>query len=157
MDSCSSHSALNPLGLIRVIFYIGIFFTTLALVISIWATARYTTRKAWLAIIISLAALAFLGLATILTHGLAVAISKILNLLGSGIGLKTTYGGKWIALAWATVVLLLVNIGLWVLICLFGDNWPGPAKSMKIRGKQIDNEKSDHYGSQRSSESLRHT
>lgn len=149
MDSCSSHSALNPLGLIRILFEIGIFFTGLTLLVAIWATTRYSWKKACLNIICSIAALVFLGLGTVLTHGLSIAASKLLNLLGSGIGLKTEYGGKFIALAWATVILLLVNIGLWVLLGFFGDKLPGAQR----RGKTTAEHEMEKMG--RSSSSTR--
>lgn len=147
VDSCSSHSSLNPLGLIEILFEIGIFFTGLAFLVAIWTAIRYSRKKAALNCVISVAALAFLGLATILTHGLAVAVSKLLNLLGSGIGLRTTYGGKFIALAWATVILLIVNIGLWTIIVLFLGNLPGGEglrRGASSSGSKRDPEKSHH-------------
>lgn len=151
VDSCSSHSALNPLGLIEILFEIGIFFTGLSLLVAIWTAIHYTRKKALLNTIISLAALAFLGLGTILTHGVAVAISKLLNLLGSEIGLRTQYGGKFLALAWATVILIIVDIGLWVLIGLFGDNVPGPARQRKVAERRQYDEKKAYEMTPRSS------
>lgn len=154
VDSCSSHSALNPLGLIRILFEIGIFFTGLALLVAIWTTVRFSRKKALLNCIVSVAALSFLGLATILTHGLSVAASKLLNLLGSGIGLKTEYGGKFIALAWATVILMLVNIGLWVVLGFWGENLS--KLSRKKKNDTLPNSEKGHYLARRSSSTVRH-
>lgn len=153
VDSCSSHSALNPLGLIRVLFEIGIFFTGVALLVAIWGTVRYSRKKALLNIVVSLPAITFLGLATILTHGLSVAVSKLLNLLGSGIGLKTEYGGKFIALAWATVILLLVNIGLWIILVFFAKNLPGLVRKLdrEHTAREANNEKVPSYSTPQSS------
>jgi hypothetical protein len=136
-DSCSKHSSLNPLGLIRILFYIGIFFAGLSLLLGIWGMICFSRKLAILNAVGSLPALGFLGLATVATHGLAVAVSKLLNLLTRDVGLETEFGGKWIAMAWAMTILVLVNIGLWTVLALFGERFSKNGKSGRKSGKAL--------------------
>ncbi|EGP90143.1 unnamed protein product [Zymoseptoria tritici ST99CH_1A5] len=134
VNRCSQHSSLNPLGLVRVLFYIGIIFAGLSVLLGIWATFCFSRKLAILNAIVALPALGFLGLATVATHGFAVAVSKILNLLTGKLGLETDYGGKWIAMAWAMTILILVDIGLWTILALFGDHLHTPRRNKTAKG-----------------------
>jgi hypothetical protein len=121
-DSCSKHSALNPLGLILVLFYIGIFFAGVSVLLGIWGMICFSRKLAILNAVGALPALGFLGLGTVGTHGFAVAVTKLLNLLTGKLGLRTDYGGRWIAMAWAMTILVLINIAIWTVLAIFGDH-----------------------------------
>ena len=67
----------------------------------------------------------------------------VLNFLGDGIGIQANKGGKFIALTWATTILVLVDLGLWVLLFLVGEHLPG-VKDRAVREKEREMERESH-------------
>lgn len=69
--------------------------------------------------------------------------------------MRTEYGGRFIALAWATVILMIVNVGLLVVLVLFEKHLPGKGKR-DAAGSSLP----EHYEMKRSLEtnasSMRH-
>lgn len=120
VDSCSKHSAVDPVVLIAILYYIGIVFTGVALALSV-AGVFITGRKiAVMNVLGSMVAFCFLGLASAVTHGLSLGAAKLINFVGDDIGIAGYQGGKFLHLTWATTCLLLLNIALWSLMCFFG-------------------------------------
>lgn len=116
VDSCTTHSALDPLGLIKIIYWAGIVCNGVALVLCI-AGLVFTSKKiATFNIIASGAALFFLFLASAVTQGFAVGASKFINFIGQDFGIRGYKGGKFIAMTWATTALILLNLVIWILL-----------------------------------------
>lgn len=128
VEKCSKHSALNPLTLVRVLFEIGIFFTGLCLLASLWATAFFTRNKAIINVVLALPALGFLALAAAATNGIATAAPAVLNFLGSELGVEATAGKSFITLVWATTILILIHAGLWIILAFTGEHLPELSK-----------------------------
>lgn len=124
VERCSKHSALNPLTLVRVLFEIGIFFTGLCLLASLWATACFSRKKAIINVLLALPALSFLALAASATHGVATAAPAVLNFLGSELGVEAKAGQSFITLVWATTILLLIHASLWTILVFTGEHLP---------------------------------
>ncbi|KAI5358351.1 hypothetical protein Slin15195_G108040 [Septoria linicola] len=124
VETCSKHSSLNPLSLIRVLFETGIFFTGLCLLTSLWATICFSRKISIINIVVSLPALGFLSLASAATHGIATAAPAVLNFLGEEVGLKAHAGQSFITLVWATTILVLVNACLWTILCFTAEHLP---------------------------------
>ncbi|KAF7197277.1 hypothetical protein HII31_01388 [Pseudocercospora fuligena] len=109
--SCDQHSNLNPLIFIRVCYYVGIICLGLALLLSIWSVISFSRKKVIANVILILPALGFLALASVSSHGIAIGAAAVLNFLGDGIGIQANKGGKFIALTWATTILVLPLLG----------------------------------------------
>jgi len=119
VDTCSSHSALDPMSLIRIVYWIGVLFTAAALCTSIAGLILLPSRGRKMAlvnILTTLIAFTFLGLASAVTHGLSLGATKLINFIGSDIGIAGYMGGKFFTLTWGTTVLLLVSSACWVLL-----------------------------------------
>ncbi|EME78765.1 uncharacterized protein MYCFIDRAFT_43509 [Pseudocercospora fijiensis CIRAD86] len=140
ITSCDQHSDLNPLIFIRVLYYIAIICLGLALLLSIWSVISFSRKKVIANVIFCLPALGFLALASVSSHGIAIGSAAVLNFLGDGIGIRANKGGKFIALTWATTILVLVDLGLWVLLFLVGERLPG-VKDRGVREKEMEMER----------------
>ena len=119
VDDCSTRSALDPMSLIRVLYWIGTVSTGGALLAGIAGLIllpSHARKCSLINILATLPAFVFLGLASAVTHGLALGASKLINFVGSDIGVAGYMGGKFIAMTWATTTLLLANLTCWVLI-----------------------------------------
>ncbi|RMZ09326.1 hypothetical protein D0862_03649 [Hortaea werneckii] len=113
VDSCEKHSALDPMGLIRVLYWAGIALTVVAVLLG-WAGIFLKSRKiAIFNCLATLPAFLFLVLASAVTHGIGMGAAKFINFIGGEIGVRGYKGGKFIALTWACTALLLANGLLW--------------------------------------------
>ncbi|EMC93593.1 hypothetical protein BAUCODRAFT_51947, partial [Baudoinia panamericana UAMH 10762] len=117
VDSCSTHSAIDPMSLIKILYWIGIIFTGVALIFGITGLVLLPTGRgrklAVFNIIATLFAFIFIGLASAVTHGLALGATKFINFVGESIGIAGYLGSRFMAMTWATTVLLLINMLLW--------------------------------------------
>ncbi|KAK5719724.1 hypothetical protein LTR17_015175 [Elasticomyces elasticus] len=131
VDSCSSHSAIDPMQLIRIVYWIGLVLTAIALVLGIAGTVRPTKKMALLNVFGTVPALIFIFLASAVTHGIAVGAEHLVNFLGSHIGVEGKSGAKFLQLTWATTVLLIINMAFWGLFFFLGGRnvAPQPAPS----------------------------
>lgn len=116
VDKCESHSAVNPFQLVRVIYWIGVVLTAAAFVLGIVGIVRPTKKMAIINVFGTLPAVIFMGLASAVTHGMAVGAAHLITFVGEKITVTGTAGQKFIQLSWATTVMLLVNLAFWVLI-----------------------------------------
>ncbi|KAK4502916.1 hypothetical protein PRZ48_006343 [Zasmidium cellare] len=121
IDNCDSNSFINPVSLVRVLYEIGIFFTGCALLTAILGLVRFSRKVALLNMLVTLPALCFIGIASAATHGISAGAAGLVNFVGKGIGIAGYAGGKFMALTWATTILLLVNMGLWAILCFIGE------------------------------------
>ncbi|GAB1726175.1 hypothetical protein NU195Hw_g5263t1 [Hortaea werneckii] len=113
VDSCEKHSALDPMGLIRVLYWAGIALTVVSVLLG-WAGVFMKSRKmAIFNCLVTLPAFLFLVLASAVTHGIGMGAAKFINFIGGEIGVRGYKGGKFIALTWACTALLLANGLLW--------------------------------------------
>ncbi|KAI6799430.1 hypothetical protein KC363_g1243 [Hortaea werneckii] len=113
IDSCEKHSALDPMGLIRVLYWAGIALTVVSVLLG-WAGVFMKSRKmAIFNCLATLPAFLFLVLASAVTHGIGMGAAKFINFIGGEIGVRGYKGGKFIALTWACTALLLANGLLW--------------------------------------------
>ncbi|KAI7489251.1 hypothetical protein KC351_g1475 [Hortaea werneckii] len=113
VDSCEKHSALDPMGLIRVLYWAGIALTIVSVLLG-WAGVFMKSRKmAIFNCLATLPAFLFLVLASAVTHGIGMGAAKFINFIGGEIGVRGYKGGKFIALTWACTALLLANGLLW--------------------------------------------
>lgn len=121
IDDCDSNSFINPVSLVRVLYEIGIFFTGVALLTGILGLVRYSRKVAMLNMLVTLPALCFIGIASAATHGISAGAAGLVNFVGKSIGIAGYAGGKFMALTWATTILLLVNMGLWAILIFVGE------------------------------------
>lgn len=121
IDDCDDNSFINPVSLVRVLYEIGIFFTGISLLTAILGLVRFSRKVAILNIFVGAPALCFIGIASAATHGISAAAAGLANFVGKGIGIAGYAGGKFMALTWATTILLLVNIALWAILFLVGE------------------------------------
>ncbi|KAI7088635.1 hypothetical protein KC356_g3130 [Hortaea werneckii] len=113
VDSCEKHSALDPMGLIRVLYWAGIALTVVSVLLG-WTGVFMQSRKmAIFNCLATLPAFLFLVLASAVTHGIGMGAAKFINFIGGEIGVRGYKGGKFIALTWACTALLLANGLLW--------------------------------------------
>jgi len=110
---CESHSALDPIQVIRVIYIIGMVFlgcTLLVSLVGIWSGHRLLALGE---IVLSVTAFVIIGFVTAITHGVAYGAAKLINFIGEEIGVEASIG-KWVNISWAVVGLLAFNC----LLCL---------------------------------------
>ncbi|KAK5711300.1 hypothetical protein LTR15_012590 [Elasticomyces elasticus] len=131
VDSCSSHSAIDPMQLIRIVYWLGVVCTAIALTFAFVGQVRPTRKMALLNIFGTLPALISIFLASAVTHGIAVGAEHLVNFLSSHIGVEGKSGAKFLQLTWATTILLIINMAFWgLLFFLSGRNAvPQPATS----------------------------
>ncbi|KAK5729572.1 hypothetical protein LTR17_011875 [Elasticomyces elasticus] len=126
VDSCSSHSAIDPMQLIRIVYWLGVVCTAIALIFAFVGLVRPTRKMALLNIFGTVPALIFIFLASAVTHGIAVGAEHLVNFLGSHIGVEGKSGAKFLQLTWATVTLLLINMAFWGLLFFLSGRNAGP-------------------------------
>lgn len=116
VDACEQHSAIDPMSLIRVIYWIGIVCTGIALVLGVAGTIRSTRKMALLNVVGTLPAFLVLGLSSAVTHGIALGAEKLIDFVGEDIGIAGYKGDEFLALTWTTTALLLIDTILWSLL-----------------------------------------
>jgi ElaB/YqjD/DUF883 family membrane-anchored ribosome-binding protein len=114
-DSCEGHSAVNPFQIVRIIYWIAVVMTAIALILGIFGLVRPTKKVAMINVLGSLPAVIFMGLASALTHGMATGAAHLINFVGDKIGITGVAGSKFITLTWTTTIMLLVNMSFWAL------------------------------------------
>ncbi|KAK5164676.1 uncharacterized protein LTR77_009882 [Saxophila tyrrhenica] len=110
VDACEEHSAVDPLSLIRIVYWIGIVHVIAALVLAIWAAISPSRKVAFANAVLILFAFIALGLASIVAHGLALAATKVVNFLGNDLGLAAYLGHNFLALTWTATALMALNL-----------------------------------------------
>nr|OQO25242.1 hypothetical protein B0A51_09366 [Rachicladosporium sp. CCFEE 5018] len=129
-NTCSSHSAINPLQLVRVLYWIAVVLTGIAFGCGVVGMVRPTSRRVALINICALGtAFLFLGLASSITHGVAVGARHLINGIFASIAVSGEVG-KLVQLSWATTCLILVSIGFRVLSFVFAGR---VAESERVR------------------------
>lgn len=116
VDSCSAHSAVDPLSFLNVFYWIGIVFTGIAMVMGFAGLWFATWKMALFNILATVPAFCIMGLSSALAHGVAVGVPKLIDFVGNGIGIDGVQGQKFLTLTWATVILLFVNAMLWCVV-----------------------------------------
>lgn len=116
VDSCEAHSALNPFQLVRILYWIGVVLTAIAFILGLVGIAKPTKKMAIINIIGTLPAVVMMGLASAVTHGMAVGAAHLITFVGDKIAITGKAGQKFIQLTWATTVMLLVNMIMWALL-----------------------------------------
>ncbi|KAM0690381.1 hypothetical protein Q7P36_009148 [Cladosporium allicinum] len=115
IDSCEGHSAVNPFQIVRIIYWIAVVMTAIALILGTFGLVRPTKKVAMINVLGSLPAVIFMGLASTLTHGMATGAAHLINFVGDKIGITGVAGSKFITLTWTTTIMLLVNMSFWAL------------------------------------------
>jgi hypothetical protein len=115
IDSCEGHSAVNPFQIVRIIYWIAVVMTAIALILGIFGTVRPTKKVAMINVLGSLPALVSMGLASAVTHGMATGAAHLITFVGEKVGITGVAGSKFITLTWATTIMLLVNMSFWAL------------------------------------------
>jgi ElaB/YqjD/DUF883 family membrane-anchored ribosome-binding protein len=115
IDSCEGHSAVNPFQIVRIIYWIAVVMTAIALILGIFGIVRPTKKVAMINVLGSLPALIFMGLASAVTHGMATGAAHLITFVGEKVGITGVAGSKFITLTWATTIMLLVNMSFWAL------------------------------------------
>ncbi|OQN95852.1 hypothetical protein B0A48_18137 [Cryoendolithus antarcticus] len=129
-NSCAGHSAINPLQLVRVLYWIAVVLTGIAFGCGVVGTVKPTSRKVALINICALStAFLFLGLASSITHGVAVGARHLINGIFASIAVSGEVG-KFVQLSWATTCLILLSIGFWILAFVFAGR---VAESERVR------------------------
>ncbi|KAK6443655.1 hypothetical protein LTR95_000482 [Oleoguttula sp. CCFEE 5521] len=129
-NSCSGHSAINPLQLVRVLYWIAVVLTGIAFGCAVVGMVKPTSRKVALINIIALGtAFLFLGLASSITHGVAVGARNLINGIFASIAVSGEVG-NFVQLSWATTCLILVSTGFWILAFVFAGR---VAESERVR------------------------
>ncbi|EME38091.1 hypothetical protein DOTSEDRAFT_141225 [Dothistroma septosporum NZE10] len=135
VSTCEDHSALNPLSLVKALYWVGIVFTGFALGVGVWGAVRYSRKLAILNVLATIPGLMFIALASAATHAFAAGAAGLVNFVGHGIGISGQSGGKFIALTWATTCLLLVNMLLWSLLAVLGERVMVPKQKSHLSEK----------------------
>jgi hypothetical protein len=115
IDSCEGHSAVNPFQIVRIIYWIAVVMTAIALILGIFGIVRPTKKVAMINVLGSLPALVSMGLASAVTHGMATGAAHLITFVGEKVGITGVAGSKFITLTWATTIMLLVNMSFWAL------------------------------------------
>jgi hypothetical protein len=115
IDSCEGHSAVNPFQIVRIIYWIAVVMTAIALILGIFGTVRPTKKVAMINVLGSLPAIVSMGLASAVTHGMATGAAHLITFVGEKVGITGVAGSKFITLTWATTIMLLVNMSFWAL------------------------------------------
>lgn len=111
VTACEPHSAVNPLQLVRILYWIGIVLTCVAFICDLVSISVPFNRKfSLVACTATIPALFVFFLASAVTHGIAKGAKTFINFIGSDIGVAGYSGSKFLQMTWTTVVLLLLNI-----------------------------------------------
>ncbi|KAK1081009.1 hypothetical protein LTR33_005054 [Friedmanniomyces endolithicus] len=117
VDSCSAHSVIDPMQLVRIIYWIGVVLTAVAFILGLVGLVRPTRKLALLNVVGTLPGFLFMFLASAVTHGVAVGADHLVNFIGQDLGISGEKGVKFLQLTWSTTVLLLINMACWGLFC----------------------------------------
>ncbi|KAK5137716.1 hypothetical protein LTR08_007287 [Meristemomyces frigidus] len=134
VDSCSKHSDIDPMSLVRIIYWIGIVHIVVAFVLGVTGILVTSRKMALINIFGTLPAFCFLGLASAITHGISVGGARFISFVGADVGIAGYTGYKFLALTWTTTVLLLINLCLWTLL-FFLSGRTGQAPKPKVGSK----------------------
>lgn len=113
VDSCSKHSAVDPLSFLNVFYWIGIILTGLAMLMGFVGIYSATWKMALFNVLATVPAFCVMGLSSALAHGVAVGVPKLIDFVGGGIGISAVTGQQFLKLTWAVVILLLINMVIW--------------------------------------------
>lgn len=116
IDTCESHSAVNPFQIVRIIYWIAVVLTAVALILGLVGIIKPTKKMAMINVFGTLPAVIFMGLASAVTHGMAVGAAHLITFVGEKIGVTGVSGAKFIQLTWATTIMLLINLCLWAVV-----------------------------------------
>lgn len=116
IDSCEGHDVVNPFQLVRIIYYIGAIATAFAFGMGVFGIMKPTRKISSFNIWSTLAAVIFMGLASAVTHGIAVGAKHLVGFVGDKIGVTGTLGSKFITLSWATTIMLFINMCFWIFV-----------------------------------------
>jgi len=116
INSCEGHSAVNPFQLVRIIYWIGVVLSAAAFVLGLVGMIKPTKKMALINVFGTLPAVIFMGLASAITHGMAVGAAHLITFIGDKIGVTGVSGQKFIQLTWATTIMLLINLSLWAVV-----------------------------------------
>lgn len=119
-DLCTKQSALDPVGIVRILYEISIVLCGISLLLGVWGTVRFSRKTALLNALGSLPALLLLALASAAVNGVASGAATLINFLGDEVGVTGYAGHKFIALSWSTAFLTLVNASLWLVLAFVG-------------------------------------
>ncbi|KAK3629461.1 hypothetical protein LTR56_018000 [Elasticomyces elasticus] len=129
VDRCSSHSVIDPMQLIRIVYWIGIVLTAISFILAVGGLVRPTRKMALLNIFGTIPAFIVILLASSVTHGIAVGAEHLVNFLGSHIGVEGKSGAKFLQLTWATVILLLIDMIFWGLLFFLSGRNAAPQRA----------------------------
>jgi hypothetical protein len=115
IDGCEKHSAVNPFQVVRIVYWIAVVMTAIALILGIFGLVRPTKKVAMINVLGTLPALIFMGLASAVTHGMATGAAHLVTFIGEKVGITGVAGSNFITLTWATTIMLLVNMSIWAL------------------------------------------
>jgi len=116
INSCEGHSAVNPFQLVRIIYWIGVVLSAAAFVLGLVGIIKPTKKTALINVFGTLPAVIFMGLASAITHGMAVGAAHLITFIGDKIGVTGVSGQKFIQLTWVTTIMLLINLSLWAVV-----------------------------------------
>ena len=116
INSCEGHSAVNPFQLVRIIYWVGVVLSAIALILGLVGVVKPTRKFALINVFGTLPAVIFMGLASAITHGVAVGAAHLITFVGDKIGIAGVSGQKFIQLTWATTIMLLINLCLWAVV-----------------------------------------
>ncbi|KAK5113445.1 hypothetical protein LTR85_010873 [Meristemomyces frigidus] len=116
VESCSAHSSLDPISLLKIVYWTGIVFTAGAFLLGIAGIIFTSKRVALWNIIGSAPAFCFMHLASAVTHGLSIGAAHLVNFVGEDVGIQGQAGRKFLTLSWTTTCLILINMALWSLV-----------------------------------------
>lgn len=138
VDTCEPHSAIDPMSLIRVIYWIGAACTGIALVLAFVGVFLSSRKIALANVAATFLAFCFIGLASAVTHGVAVGAAKFIDFVGGDIGVAGYVGRKFLTLTWAATVLLLLNATIWSVLIFKRGREAGKAAGHGMRGGRDD-------------------
>jgi hypothetical protein len=136
IDSCEQHSAVDPMSLIKVVYWTGIVFIALAFLGSIGGVFSKSRKLAALNFLMTLLAFVALALASAVTHALALAATKVIDFLGSELGLSAYLGRRFLSLTWASTGLLGLNMVLAIAMFMLNKRWGAEERSPRRMGEQ---------------------
>lgn len=116
INSCEGHSAVNPFQLVRIIYWVGVVLSAVTFILGLLGVVKPTRKFALINVFGTLPAVIFMGLASAITHGMAVGAAHLITFIGDKIGVTGVSGQKFIQLTWATTIMLLINLCLWAVM-----------------------------------------
>lgn len=148
VDSCEQHSDFDvAMDIVKIIYWIGMVHIILALLGSVAAVFSSSRKIAALNFLVTLFAFMALALASAVVHALGLAATKVINFVGSDLGLAAYFGHKFISLTWAATALLAVEIALAIVMFMLDKRWTEErqiSKAEKSRSISMDGLPSIH-------------